>query len=498
MSGTSGLERLPSGVEGLDAILRGGFLRAGVYIVQGTPGAGKTILGNQVAYHHAAQGGQVLYVTLLAEMHARMLLHLGSLRFFDPALIPSALVYLSAFTVLEEEGLKGLLALLRHEVQARSASLLVLDGLVTAEAQARNRTEFKKFIHELQAQASLTGCTMLLLTSAPTGRKVSPEHTMVDGIIELDDQLYGFRAERGLTVRKFRGDGFLRGRHPFRITEEGLVVYPRFEALYARPSRPDEAWRSRLSTGISDLDAALGGGIPAASTTALVGASGTGKTSLGLHFLARASAAEPGLLFGFFESPPRLLSKAARLGLELEAVVGRGEVEILWQAPTEEIMDALAHRLLGAVQRRGVRRLFVDGLGGFIETAADPGRISSFFAALANELRAQGVATLYTLETRDLVGSDVLMPVNGISSLVENMLLLRFVEHEARLRRLLTVAKVRDSDHDPRLRELRISDRGIVLTDAFAGAREVLSGYARAGRGPGGEGRPPRAGRGRG
>ena len=143
------------------------------------------------------------------------------------------------------------------------------------------------------------------------------------------------------------------------------------------------------------------------------------------------------MLFGFFESPPRLLGKAARLGLELEAVVGRGEVEILWQPPTEGIMDALAHRLLGAVRERGVRRLFVDGLGGFIETAADPGRISSFFAALANELRAHGVTTIYTLETRDLVGSDVLMPVNGISSLVENMLLLRFVEHEARLRRLL-------------------------------------------------------------
>jgi circadian clock protein KaiC len=190
-----------------------------------------------------------------------------------------------------------------------------------------------------------------------------------------------------------------------------------------------------------------------------------------------------------------LLGKAARLGLALEAVVGRGEVEILWQAPTEEIMDALAHRLLGAVRRRGVRRLFVDGLGGFIETAADPGRISSFFAALANELRAQGVTTLYTLETRDLVGSDVLMPVNGISSLVENLLLLRFVEHEARLRRLLTVVKVRDSDHDPRLRELLISDRGIVLTDAFAGAREVLSGYARAARGPGGEVRRPRSSR---
>ena len=351
---------------------------------------------------------------------------------------------------------------------------------MAAEEQAVTRTEFKKFIHELQAQVSLADCTALLLTSAPTGEKVSAEHTMVDGIVELGDQLYGFRAERWLEVRKFRGSGFLRGRHPFQITDAGLVVYPRFEALYAHASRPDEAWQARLSTGIEELDTILHGGIPAASTTALIGASGTGKTTLGLQFIARASTAEPGLLFGFFESPPRLLGKAARLGLDLEAAVGRGEVEILWQPPTENILDALAHRLIGAVQRRGVRRLFVDGLGGFTETTADGGRISSFFAALANELRALGVTTIYTLETRDLVGSDVLVPVNGISSLVESMLLLRYVEHEAQLRRLLSVVKLRDSEYDPRLRELVITARGITLPHTFAGTREVLTGSARA------------------
>jgi len=477
---SGGLERVPSGIDGLDTILGGGLFRAGAYIVQGTPGAGKTIFGNQVAYHHAGRGGRVLYVTLLAEMHARMLLHLESLRFFDPTLVPNAIVYLSAFGVLEEEGLKGLLALLRREVQARGITLLVLDGLVAAEDQAVTRTEFKKFVHELQAQVALAGCTALLLTSAPTGEKISAEHTMVDGIVELGDQLYGFRAERWLEVRKFRGSGFLRGRHPFRITEAGLVVYPRFEALYAQATRPDEAWQARLSTGVEELDTMLHGGIPAASTTALIGPSGAGKTSIGLQFVARASKAEPGLLFGFFESPPRLLGKAQRLGLDLEAAVGRGEVEILWQPPTENILDALAHRLIGAVQRRGVRRLFVDGLGGFTESTADRGRISNFFAALANELRALGVTTIYTLETRDLVGSDVLVPVDGISSLVENMLLLRYVEHEAQLRRLLSVVKLRDSGYDPRLRELVITARGISLPDTFAGTRELLSGSARA------------------
>jgi circadian clock protein KaiC len=482
MSGTADekdreIERVPSGVPGLDTVLRGGFLRGGVYILQGVPGAGKTVLANQIVHHHVAGGGRCLYVTLLAETHARMMLHLAQMPWFDQAAMPSALVYVSAFRILEEEGLRGLLGLLRREGEAQAASLMVLDGFVAAQAVAPSETEFKKFVHELQVQAGMTDRTILLLTSGH-GDVVSPEHTMVDGVLELGDEAYGFRAERGLTVHKFRGTGFLRGRHPFRITDAGVVVYPRFEALHAQPSRSAEARQHRLSTGVEQLDAMLAGGIPEATTTAVIGPSGAGKTILGLHFVARASAAEPGLFFGFFETPSRLLAIAKGIGLDLEGGVERGHVELLWQAPTEDIMDALAHRLGEAVRRRGVRRLVVDGLGGFIETATQPDRITRFFAALSNELRALGVTAIYTLETRDVVGSTMQMPVNGISSLVENLIFLRYVEYHAEVRRVLSVLKVRTSAFDRKLREFEIDDRGIRLADTFESARKLLSGTA--------------------
>ena len=111
-------ERLSSGVPGLDAVLRGGFLKAGIFLIQGSPGAGKTILANQMCFHHAAEGGRALYVTLLAESHSRMLLHIGQLGFFDADMIPSRIYFVSGFRVLEENGLRGLLDLLRREVQA--------------------------------------------------------------------------------------------------------------------------------------------------------------------------------------------------------------------------------------------------------------------------------------------------------------------------------------------------------------------------------------------
>jgi len=479
------IERLPSGVPGLDIILCGGFTKGGIHILQGPPGAGKTTLGNQICYHHAALGGRALYVTLLAESIDRMLLHLGTMRFFDGSRLPEQIAYISGLQALDNGGLPGLVALLRREIAARKATLLMLDGLVAAADRAASDTEFKKFIQELQAQAGLHGCTVFLLTTAK-GQAISPEHTMVDGIIELTDVRYGSRTERGLFVNKLRGSTVLPGRHPFLITPDGLVVYPRIEAAFHQTTRPDEARVGRLSSGIEGLDAMIGGGIPNATVMGLIGPSGIGKTTLGLHFMCASSPAEPGLFFSFYETPPRLLQRAASLGLDLEGAVAREEVEILWQPQGENIQDGLAHRLLDAVSRRGVRRLFLDGLGGFTEATVEPGRISRFFAVLTNELRARGVTVLYTMETRDLVGSGIEMPVSGMSSIVECLIFLRYLEYQAQSRRLLSVVKIRDSGFDPALREFVIADgSGISLTGAFQGAENLLSGFARDRR-PGG------------
>ncbi len=472
------LRRFATGIAGLDEILHGGFLAGGVYIVQGTPGAGKTILGNEICFRHTSGGGRAAYVTLLAEMHMRMLQHMRSMSFFDESVIPHALYYVSAFQTLEENGLEGLIDLLRREIKNHCATLLIIDGLVAAEESARSDREFKKFIHEIQAHASAYDCTVLLLTSG-VGGQVRAEHTMADGVLELEDHLLQFRTERTLQVRKFRGSSFIRGRHPFRITSDGIRLFPRIEAAFSDPdhlcvSIPNE----RLSIGVAGLDDMLGGGLPVCSTTGLIGASGVGKTTIGLHFLSLSSEAEPGLCFGFFETPEALRVKSRALGLALEPAVERGHVEILWQAQKENILDELGYRVLAAVKRRKVKRLLIDGFGGFIESASHPDRVSRFFSSLANALRALGVTIVFTMETREMIGGPMRVPVSGISALVENLIFLRFVEQRSDLLRLVSVGKVRDSGHDPRLREFVISDHGMRVRDVFAGMEGVTSGIA--------------------
>jgi circadian clock protein KaiC len=470
------LQRIPSGVLGLDAVLDGGFLQGGTYIVAGMPGTGKTILGNQICFHHVSQGGRVVYVTLLAETHGRLLAHLRGMAFFSEEPLASALHYVSAYRVLTQEGLKGLLELLRQLIRDHRATMLVLDGLVSASASAPSELAFKEFIHELNTLVSVIGCTTFLLTNGHSPADVHPEHTMVDGLLELTDELIGVRAVRELIVRKFRGSAHLRGRHVFQISEQGITVYPRSEAMLADPIAVPGEYQSRVPMGVPELDAMLKGGIQRGSATLLMGPSGSGKTLLGLQFLARgASLGEPCLYFGFYESPPRLVGKGQAVGLDILGAVKSGLLEMLWQPPVELVLDALAVKILAAIKRRGIHRLLVDGLVGFKESTVHPERINRFFAAFTNELRALDVTTVFTEETRVLFGPEVETPVKGLSALVENHFFLRQIEWRGELRRVLAILKTRESGHDSSLRELIIDDGGLRLGPRFDGGQAVLT-----------------------
>jgi circadian clock protein KaiC len=306
----------------LDEILRGGFFAGSVYVVRGAPGTGKTILGNQACFRHAERGGKALYVTLLAESHVRMLRNLARLGFYDPAAIHDRVYYVSALRALEDGGLSALMDLIRGEVRRQSATLLVLDGLLSTEEAGASDRILRRFMHELQDHVALVGCVTLLL-----GDSFRPEHggeyAMADGVLALDDTRRDGQTARGIEVLKFRGSTSLRGRHAFRITDDGLVIYPRIDRRHERPSQDDKGSDRRLSVGVPTLDAMLGGGLPSGTTTLVLGASGTGKTMLGTHFLAGLSAAEPGLHFGFYEMPARLLQDAAAAGLDLAGGIWR-------------------------------------------------------------------------------------------------------------------------------------------------------------------------------
>lgn len=474
MSGDSG--RFATGVPGLDAILGGGVFDGGIYIIQGAPGAGKTILGNQICFAQAAQGRNALYITLLAESHARMIGHMRRMTFFDETAIPDRMSYVGAFKTLEDDGLRGLLDVVRREVRTRNASILVLDGLITVHEKARSELELKKFIHELQTQAAFSNCTMFLLTSAFDASAHPPEHTMVDGLIELQTTLHGRRAERSLQVHKLRGTWFMGGKHSYRITENGHAIYPRIEALLETPSVWDSADGPMVSVGIAGVDKMLGGGVDTHSVTVVLGPSGSGKTTAGLQFLTGGKPEEPAMLFGFHENPMALRIKADSLKLPLKA--RSDNITLMWRPQTEAVLDEVATDLLSTIKQNGIRRLVIDGIEGFSKLTDEKSRIGSFLSALCNELRALGVTTLATAET-DHAGMTPGQPLKGVnqtglSAVAENIIALHLAALRSENHRLMTILKSRDRRTDMRMRRFDIIDGGIALDSDYQSAERIL------------------------
>lgn len=480
------LERVPSGIAGLDTILNGGFLRGGVYFVSGQPGSGKTILSNQIAFSHVASGGRTVFASLLSETHARMFAYLSTLSFFNPAPIGDALYYISAYNALQKEGLKGLLSLLQGIIRDNQATLLIVDGALNAEAYAPSGLAFKEFIHMLQTYADAYGCAILLLSSVDdsgTTTEAVAGQTTVDGLIHLSNKLVGLRSVRELQVKKFRGSGYLEGTHALEITGDGVQVYPRLEAVLGRDAEVHgsvTASRARVPFGVAKLDEMLHGGVLTGSSTVLLGPPGSGKTLLSLMYLAEgARQGQQGLYFGFNEPPAPLIDAGDQIGLNLTGLVGQGRIQMLWQPAVEGSLDVLAHNLFTAVRERNVQRCVIDGLDALNDINTHPERITLFFTALMGELRTMGVTTVSTVELHSFFGPAADTPIEGVSAIVENILFLRTVELHSRLRRIISVLKTRRTGHEGDIRELRISDKGLDVGDKLDGAEAILTGVAR-------------------
>jgi circadian clock protein KaiC len=471
--------RLETGIPGLDAVLGGGLPAGRTSLVAGQPGTGKTTLGNQLAYHHAAAGGRAVVATLLAETHDLMLTNLASFTFFDASLVGERVTYLNLFDALEE-GLDAVSTAIRRMVRETGASLLIVDGATVIEDIAHSPLALRRFAQQLHTQAAVLGATTLLLTGH-TREELGDLGAHVDGVIVLANERFASRHVRQLEVLKLRGGPHVGGAHEFSIGESGLTVHPRLESVAGR-HRPQEMTREGvgLGTGVGALDTMLGGGLLPYSSTLVMGTPGSGKTLLGLSFLMEGAVrGERGLLAGFHETEPDLITTAARIGLDLRGAIEAGLVRIQWEPPLELSADAWAWRLLATVDEHRPERVFIDALTDIQRFFSSPQRMPTYSAALANELRARGATALIATEIDAYVDDQLIVPVPAASATMDNGILLRQIELRSTLHRLVSVLKSRQMETDPTIRGFVITDQGIVVNSPFAGATSgLLTGRA--------------------
>jgi circadian clock protein KaiC len=377
------------------------------------------------------------------------------------------IIYVSVFNALREEGLDAVVKLLRLETKRHDATLLIFDGLLNARERASTELDVKTFVAEVQGQAAFVGCTVLFLTSTRLDDS-SPEHTMVEGVLDLSEELFGVRTIRQLQLRKSRGSASLGGLHQYEIDDSGITVYPRIESM-AWPIDAAVSPMRRISTGLQAMDTLTGGGLPKGSVTLLAGPAGSGKTTLGLHFLSAGSVEERALHFGFFETPTLLRRQAEAFDILLPEQ-SSGALEIIWNPLAENLLDKLGHQLLEHVVARNVRRLFIDGFGGFERATVHRHRLVEFFSILTGQLRRLGVTTVFTWELRETVETGTSLPSVELSGMIDNLVLLRQVEENHDFRRTIAIQKMRNSTFDTITHSLEFTNRGLSVGPRLASA----------------------------
>jgi circadian clock protein KaiC len=480
--GSQATRRTSTGINGLDTILAGGLLARATHLLTGASGTGKTVLAQQIAYHHARQGNNVLNLTLLSESHDKMISNLSAFSFFDETLIGARIQYLSLYNEVASAGLAAFTPAVREAVLKQRAKLVIVDGISSLRDFASSRGELRKILFDFNAQLSNLGCTALLLVDDEPAVAVAPEYAIADSILRLHNKPTGLRHIRTLEVQKARATPALTGLHYFDITDAGLVIYPRIEALLsAQKKDPPPALKpSRQAFEVEGLDRMLNGGLLSGSINLLLGTPGSGKTITGLHFLHEgAKRGEKTLVLSFQHSAERIRSKSKQLGFDLSVYMDQGLVKVFWALPVERTLDEIVGQLLALIEEYQPARLLIDALSDLETLSLYPERMQGFWAALTNYFRNRQITMLGTLELNRVIGDNLDIPERPISIIADTILLLRTVELDGKLTHAISILEMRDSDFDTSVREYLISSTGLRVGDQLSG-NSVLKGVARA------------------
>lgn len=469
------MQRLITKVPNLDEILGGGLPAQAIHLLVGPPGSGKTTLAQQIAFAVGTPEAPALYVTAVSEPQAKMIRHAQTFRFFDLRRVGNAVRFADVGPVLLAEGPEQGLTRIVDLVHEHTPQLLVVDSFEAFRDLTPRLEEFRRALYSFVGALSALDCTVLLLGSYATpARREAPEFTVVDGIIELDVRLERGALVRQIRVTKLRGSGFVHGNHGLEISDAGIHVFPRF---LTPPDPPTyEVPRDRCTFGVPGLDEMLQGGILRGTTALVAGEPGAGKTMLALHFLLNGVLqGEPGVFVSFQEDPNQLTRLAEDFGWDIAAMEEAGQLIVLYDSPVELNPDAHVPRVAEAVERIGAQRVVVDSISDLRAGHVDDVRFAQYTYALVQYFKNNRITGLLTNEFSEVFGRIVLSGV-GISHIADAVILLRYVEVGAEIRRAITVLKARGMDHSMEVREFRISRKGLEVGERFQDAVSPLTG----------------------
>lgn len=476
-------KRCSTGNPGLDVVLHGGLPQGHLYLLEGQPGSGKTTLSLQFLLNGVRNGERCLYITLsetaeeLVEVAASHGWKLDGIELFDLSTVEDVLGNDRNQSVLHswEVELGETIRLIQEKIERIAPRRVVFDSLSELRLLAQDPLRYRRQVLALKQFFSPRNITVVLTDDLTSGHSAHDTqlHSLSHGVISLERFTLEFgAARRRLQVRKLRGATFIGGYHDVTIQTGGVEIYPRLIAS----EHHVEFSNDPVPSGISQLDALLGGGVRRGTSTLLTGPAGTGKTTLALQYIAAACArGEACHLYEFDERIGTLFNRAQSMGIDLAPYVQQGLLNVSQVDPAEMSPGEFTWHVSQAVQEQACKIVVIDSLNGYLAAMPEEKQLVLQMHELLAFLNQSGVTTFLINPQFGLVGSMDSGPLN-VSYIADAVVLFRFFEAGGRIRKAISVIKNRSGKHEETIRELRIDSRGLQVGEPLVDFQGVLTG----------------------
>lgn len=470
-----------TGVAGLDEILAGGLANGRLFLVEGSPGTGKTTLASQFLMAGAAKDEKVLYITL-SETEEELRDGAASHGWQFPKnfeifeLVPpenllndeqqQSLLYSSDLELGETT--RRIFEAFERVKPARVA----LDSLSEIRLLAQSSLRYRRQILALKHYFSHNDATVLMLDDLTADVMDKTVHSVAHAVIRLEELSPNYGPERRrMRVLKYRGRRYRGGYHDFVIQTGGVRVFPRLVSAEHRTSFQHET----VPIDNEPLNELLGGGFERGASNLILGPAGTGKSLLTLSFVQAAiNRGESAAMFIFDEELGLLFERSKGLGIDLQGMVDTGRLVIEQIDAAELTPGEFSERVRVCVEKYGARTVVIDSLNGYQSAMPEEQALILHMHELLQYLNRQGSTTFLTVAQHGLVG-DMKSPVD-VTYLADTVILLRYFEALGRVRRAISIVKKRTGFHEDTIREFMINHKGITLGEPLTAFQGVLRG----------------------